>query len=202
MEGMTTMTKEAIPGYVTSEEALAMVRTCERLTAQMWVRVSKAVVDKYGNEGRELLGKVVREQGLARGKAIRKRAEQQGWPLNSIHTFYEAFEVAFPIWFSREGEKIEVTDKHSVVRFHHCAFGRQMAALHSELGTDVGKIWCENCEGSVKGHPDGSTDHALAAGYDPKLKFHPAKHILRGDPYCEHHMWWSSDEQKPDGKGE
>lgn len=190
------MTKPPIPGYVTSEEALAMVRTCERLLAQMWVRVAKAVCDQYGDDGRKLLGQVVQEQGVARGKNIKRRAEQMGLPLDSINSFYAAFEVAFPIWFSREGEKIDVTDTHSVVRFHHCAFGRQMAALHSELGTDVGKIWCENCEGSKTGHPKGSTDHALCEGYDPNLKFHPEKHILRGDPYCEHHMWWADADGK------
>jgi hypothetical protein len=194
------MSKEKIPGYVTEEEALAMVRTCERLLAQMWVRVAKAVTDKYGEDGRALLSQVVQDQGLARGAEIKNRAEKMGLPIHSIHTFYDAFEVAFPIWFSRQGEKVEVTDDYSIARFHHCAFGRQMHALHKELGTDVGKIWCENCEGSVKGHKDGSTDHALAAGYDPKLKFHPEKHILRGDAYCEHHMWWEGGEKPQPSK--
>lgn len=123
----------------------------------------KSMKENYGEEGLSNLRKTFYEAGIELGK---DEVEQLGIDNKGARAYdrivkeaLEAFEVKYEI--------TELSDTNYVLRIYNCPHAKNFRS------PEVCDVFLELDKGIVK-------------SLDPKLEFKLARHILRGDSYCEY----------------
>jgi len=140
------------------------VQRMARFTALLYYHLTKAMVDAYGEEAKEVIRKAIRAFGLERGREIARRVKEAGGELTmeNLDRFYD-----MPIaqgWSPQA--QFDGTKKYS--RTESCTF----ASLWIEKGwNEIGRLYCD-------------VDPAIREGYNSNLSYTPKENILEGDPFC------------------
>jgi L-2-amino-thiazoline-4-carboxylic acid hydrolase len=158
-EGEDHVLNNYIPGNFDSVNKYGDT-TIYGLMAKLFAQVTKAVVDVYGEEGRNAIKEGVRTFGEERGKGIAQRAKHLGKP-NTIDNYLSNYDMGRSDLFEYENifkpEVIEQT-------FTQCPFGQQWADdnLH-----EYGILYCQ------------MIDPAVAKGYNPRFEVEHDQYVLK-----------------------
>ncbi|WP_078393822.1 L-2-amino-thiazoline-4-carboxylic acid hydrolase [Shouchella patagoniensis] len=136
--------------------------------AQLFARVTKQIVDRYGDAGKNAVREGVRTFGESRGKGIAERAAHLGYE-NTIEHYLSNYDMGRSELFEFETihfpERIEQT-------FTRCPFGEQWAKddMH-----EYGILYCE------------MIDPSIAKGYNPQFDVEHDQYVLR-EGVCHFHF--------------
>jgi len=132
--------------------------------AKLFSHVSKEVVEKFGDEGKEAIKKGVWNFGYERGQNIAKRAEANGLP-NIPENYLTSYDMERSELFASDDtygkDKVEQV-------FTKCIFASQWMEDGDE---EYGMLYCEMIDPSV------------AAGYNENMECIHEKHIFE-DKVC------------------
>ncbi|AFS79808.1 hypothetical protein Curi_c28150 [Gottschalkia acidurici 9a] len=133
--------------------------------AKLFAHLSKEVVERFGDEGREAIREGVRKFGEERGKGIAKRAELAG-QTNEIENYLSNYDMGKSDHFEcksiyKENE-LELT-------YTKCLIGEQFLKDGME---EYGMIYCKNI------------DPALARGFNPDVEVKHNKFLIK-DGICQ-----------------
>lgn len=134
------------------------------IAAKLFANVAKAVIDKYGEEAREVIKEGVRALGEERGKDIARRAEVLG-ETNEIENYLTNYDMERSELF--EYETIN-KDEEIEQNFTKCVFADQWQKDGME---EYGALYCE------------MIDPAIAKGFNPNLEVVHDKHFFK-DGVC------------------
>jgi hypothetical protein len=132
------------------------------IMAKLFAHLAKAVVDRFGEEGKEAIREGVRTFGEERGRDIARRAAAHGQP-NDIYSYLPNYDMGRSDLFEYETEyhthpvEIEQT-------FTRCAFGDQWKADGME---EYGILYCQ------------MIDPAIARGYNANFEVEHDKYLLK-----------------------
>ncbi|TMW71299.1 hypothetical protein FGB90_14905 [Alteribacter natronophilus] len=133
--------------------------------AKLFGQVTKAVVDEYGEKGKDAVREGVRTFGEARGKGIAARAAHLGQD-NTIENYLSNYDMARSELFDMETEHYpEVIEQ----TFTKCPFGQQWA--DDDMG-EYGILYCE------------MIDPSIARGYNKDFEVDHDQYVLR-EGVCE-----------------
>jgi hypothetical protein len=134
--------------------------TMYAIMAKMFAHISKAVVDRFGEEGREVVMEGVRTFGEERGRDIARRAAAVGEP-NEIDNYLSNYDMGRSELFEYETlfhpKEIEQT-------FTKCAFAEQWKKDGME---EYGILYCH------------MIDPAIARGFNPNFEVVHDQYILK-----------------------
>lgn len=134
------------------------------IMAKLFAHLSKAVVDKFGEEGQDAIREGVRTFGEERGRDIARRAAANGQP-NDITSYLPNYDMGrsdlFEYETSYEPQEIEQT-------FTRCAFGDTWKADGME---EYGILYCQ------------MIDPSIAKGYNPNFEVIHDKYLVK-DGHC------------------
>ncbi|MBA4494980.1 L-2-amino-thiazoline-4-carboxylic acid hydrolase [Paenactinomyces guangxiensis] len=130
------------------------------LMAKLFAQISKAVSDRFGEEGKNAIREGVRTFGEERGRGIKERAAHMG-EKNTIDHYLSNYDMGRSDLFEYENEF-----KPGVIEqtFTKCPFGQQWADDNMH---EYGILYCE------------MIDPAVARGYNPDFEVVHDKYILR-----------------------
>lgn len=150
--------------------------TIYALMAKLFAQVSKQVVDRYGEKGKDVIREGVRTFGEERGRGIAQRARTNG-KKNTIENYMAHYDMGRSELFKYTTEfKPGEIEQHFTV----CPFGQQWAedGMH-----EYGILYCQ------------MIDPAIAQGYNPNFNVVHDEYILE-DGIC--HFRFQLDEEKED----
>mgnify|MGYP001178176674 FL=1 len=130
------------------------------IMAKLFAHVAKAVVDRFGEEGKEAVREGVRAFGEERGREIARRAAMAGKP-NSIENYLPYYDMGRSDLFEY------VTRYHPMEieqNFTRCAFGDQWKADGME---EYGILYCQ------------MIDPAIAKGYNSNFEVVHDQYLLK-----------------------
>lgn len=134
------------------------------IMAKLFAHLSKAVVDKFGEEGADAIREGVRTFGEERGRDIARRAAANGAE-NDILNYLPNYDMGRSDLFKYDTEyfpnEIEQT-------FHACPFGDTWKADGME---DYGILYCQ------------MIDPSIARGYNPNFEVIHDKYLVK-DGHC------------------
>ncbi|MEB1808319.1 MAG: L-2-amino-thiazoline-4-carboxylic acid hydrolase [Bacillaceae bacterium] len=134
--------------------------TIYSLMAKLFAQVTRAVVDVYGEEGKDVIREGVRTFGEERGQGIAHRAAHLGKP-NTIENYLSNYDMGRSELFEFENifkpQSIEQT-------FTKCPFGQQWADDNMH---EYGILYCE------------MIDPAVAKGYNPNFEVDHDQYVLK-----------------------
>jgi L-2-amino-thiazoline-4-carboxylic acid hydrolase len=130
------------------------------IMAKVFAHISKSVVERFGEEGREVVMKGVGTFGEERGRDIARRAAAAGNP-NSMEHYLTSYDMGRSELFEYETlyhpKEIEQT-------FTKCAFGEQWKKDGME---EYGILYCH------------MIDPSIAKGFNPKFEVVHDQYVLR-----------------------
>ncbi len=130
------------------------------IMAKLFAHLAKAVVDRFGEEGKEAILEGVRAFGEERGRDIARRAAARGLP-NDIGNYLPNYDMGRSDLFEYETiyhpKEIEQT-------FTRCAFGDQWKKDGME---EYGILYCQ------------AIDPAIARGYNPNFEVEHDRYLLK-----------------------
>lgn len=130
------------------------------LMAKLFAQISKAVVDRFGEKGKDVVREGVRTFGEERGRGIAQRARTNGLD-NSIENYLTNYDMGRSDLFTYTDEyrTNEIEQNFTV-----CPFGNQWAedGMH-----EYGILYCQ------------MIDPAVARGYNPKFEVEHDKYVLK-----------------------
>ena len=129
------------------------------IMAKLFAHLSKSVVDRFGEEGRDAIREGVRTFGEERGRDIARRAAAAGQP-NDIHNYLPNYDMGRSDLFEYQTEYHPVEIEQN---FTKCAFGDQWKADGME---EYGILYCQ------------MIDPAIARGYNPDFEVVHDKYLL------------------------
>ncbi len=142
------------------EEAGLEAHTVYAMMAKMFAHITKAVVDRYGEEGQEAIRAGVGRFGEARGRDIARRAAAAGKP-NTIDHYLSSYDMGRSELFNFETtfhpKEIEQT-------FTKCAFAEQWSKDGMQ---EHGILYCQ------------MIDPSIAKGYNPNFEVIHDKYVLK-----------------------
>ncbi|MDQ0256808.1 hypothetical protein J2S74_004230 [Evansella vedderi] len=134
--------------------------TIYSLMAKLFAQVTKAVVDVYGEKGKDAIREGVRTFGEERGNGIAHRAAHMG-EKNTIDNYLSNYDMGRSELF-----EFENIFKENVIEqtFTKCPFGEQWAkdGMH-----EYGILYCE------------MIDPAVAKGFNPKFEVEHEEYVLK-----------------------
>ncbi|MEC0237827.1 L-2-amino-thiazoline-4-carboxylic acid hydrolase [Paenibacillus kribbensis] len=130
------------------------------IMAKLFAHVSKAVVDRFGEEGREAVREGVRTFGEERGRDIARRAAADGQP-NDIENYLTHYDMGRSDLFEYETQYHPMEIEQN---FTKCAFGDQWKKDGME---EYGILYCQ------------MIDPAIAKGYNPNFEVVHDDYLLR-----------------------
>lgn len=139
------------------------------IAAKLFAYVAKAVIDKYGDEAREVIKEGVRALGEDRGKDIARRAAAIG-ETNEIQNYLTNYDMERSGLFQYKTlNKEDEIEQH----FVKCVFADQWQKDGME---EYGILYCE------------AIDPAIAKGFNPKLEVIHDKHFFKDGEchFCFH----------------
>ncbi|GGF97465.1 L-2-amino-thiazoline-4-carboxylic acid hydrolase [Paenibacillus abyssi] len=145
------------------------------IMAQLFAHVSKAVVDRFGEEGREAVKEGVRTFGEQRGRDIARRAALVDEP-NGIENYLPNYDMGRSDLFEYE---TTMHPKEIEQTFTKCAFAEQWKKDGME---EYGIMYCE------------MIDPAIARGFNPNFEVIHDQYILK-EGTC-HFRFQMKDEKK------
>lgn len=126
----------------------------------------KAVVDKYRDEGRDLVEKAFRELGREAGKAELERLKIRKRDVKAFAKIMEPWDPVFKL----QSELKELTEKKMVRHVLKCPLAEHWKVVGAP--SEMCDLWY-------------SFDQGVAETVNPKMTFKVLKSLYRGDPYCE-----------------
>ena len=160
------MTEHTQEPMIPLKQAVEEVRTMGRCLAELYYFFAKNLVEKFGDEGEELVHKVIKEYGEHRGSQVRKKIEAMGLPLTPEN--YRLVPDLPRIGWEAELVESNSRCQHSKVKV--CPF----ATAWKDIGCEeIASIYCE-------------IDPAKFRAYNPKIKFRRDCSLLeRGSTVCD-----------------
>jgi hypothetical protein len=134
------------------------------IMAKLFAHLSKAVVDRFGEAGKEAIREGVRAFGEERGRDIARRAAAAGQP-NDIRSYLPNYDMGRSDLFEYVTEYHPLEIEQSFTR---CAFGDQWKKDGME---EYGILYCQ------------MIDPAIARGYNADFEVEHDKYLLK-DGYC------------------
>ncbi|ALS28601.1 L-2-amino-thiazoline-4-carboxylic acid hydrolase [Paenibacillus cisolokensis] len=134
------------------------------IMAKLFAHLSKAVVDRFGEAGKEAIREGVRAFGEERGRDIARRAAAAGQP-NDIRSYLPNYDMGRSDLFEYVTEYHPLEIEQSFTR---CAFGDQWKKDGME---EYGILYCQ------------MIDPAIARGYNADFEVEHDKYLLE-DGYC------------------
>ncbi|MEH6943614.1 L-2-amino-thiazoline-4-carboxylic acid hydrolase [Bacillus sp. JJ722] len=134
--------------------------TIYALMAKLFGQLSKAVVDQFGDEGKDAVREGVRTFGEERGRGIAQRARANG-EKNTINNYLSNYDMGRSDLFTYTSDfKPEEIEQN----FTACPFGQQWADDNMH---EYGILYCE------------MIDPAVARGYNNKFEVEHDKYVLK-----------------------
>ncbi len=144
------------------------------LFARLFAIMAKKVIERFGEEGKEVVREAVRAFGESRGRDIAKKAQKAGEPL-TVENYLKFYDMARSASYEVESD---VSRYHANQKFKFCPI---WATFEEDGLEDYGYIYCQEI------------DTALARGYNPRIKFRHYHHFKDGKPDC--HMDFTLEEE-------
>lgn len=150
------------------EQVRQMVGQLGRMVGLLYLSIAKEVIEKYGEEGKNIILEGLATFGRARGERIAERVKREGKPL-TIENFFEFYDVPVTLVTKSSGEPEIMEHGKLVKRIVSCP----TVDLAREQGQlEIGKLYCEQ-------------DFAMLEGYNPELRLEKRASLMEGDKYCE-----------------
>ncbi|WP_040984909.1 L-2-amino-thiazoline-4-carboxylic acid hydrolase [Oceanobacillus jeddahense] len=158
-EGQNHAFYEYLPQAVKEEEKYAALTTFARFS-KMFAQIAKQVVDKYEEEGEDVIRRAVERYGRKRGEGIAQRARANGLE-NNADNYLKNYDMARSELF-----EVETVHKENEVEqtFTYCPFGQQWA------DDDMGKYGILYCQ---------VIDPSVAKGYNKNFEVVHDQYVLR-----------------------
>ncbi|WP_080876055.1 L-2-amino-thiazoline-4-carboxylic acid hydrolase [Oceanobacillus timonensis] len=158
-EGQNHVFYEYLPQVVEGEEKYADVTAFARFS-KMFAQIAKQVVDKYAEEGEDVIRRAVERYGRKRGEGIAQRARTNGLENNSDN-YLKNYDMARSELF-----EVDTVHKENEVEqtFTYCPFGQQWA--DDDMG-EYGILYCQ------------MIDPAVAKGYNKNFEVVHDQYVLR-----------------------
>ena len=138
--------------------------TIYALMAKLFAQISKAVIDRFGDKGKDAIREGVRTFGEERGLGIAQRARVNG-EKNTRENYLTNYDMGRSELFTYTTEYKEGEIEQN---FTVCPFGQQWADDNMH---EYGILYCE------------MIDPAVARGYNPEFKVEHDKYVLK-DGHC------------------
>ncbi|UNK17875.1 L-2-amino-thiazoline-4-carboxylic acid hydrolase [Paenibacillus sp. N3/727] len=134
--------------------------TIYALMAKLFAQLSKAVVDEFGDEGKDTIREGVRTFGEERGRGIAQRARTNGEE-NTIYNYLSNYDMGRSDLFTYTSD---IKPEEIEQNFTACPFGQQWADddMH-----EYGILYCE------------MIDPAVARGYNNKFEVEHDQYVLK-----------------------
>jgi hypothetical protein len=146
------------------------------IAAKLFGHVAKAVIDKYGEDAREVIKEGVRAFGEERGRDIARRAAAVGEP-NEIENYLPNYDMGRSDLF----EYVTINKEKEIEQnFTKCVFADQWQKDGME---QYGILYCE------------MIDPAIAKGFNPNLEVIHDKHFFK-DGVCHFCFQMKKDAEK------
>ena len=169
------MTQQNEQTKVNGDESLEPVSPYT-IMAKLFAHLAKAVVDRFGEEGKDAIREGVRAFGEERGRDIARRAAANGQP-NDILSYLPNYDMGRSDLFEYESEykpnEIEQT-------FTKCPFGDQWVADGMQ---EYGVLYCE------------MIDPSIARGYNKDFEVIHDKYLVK-DGHCHFRFQMKTSESK------
>ena len=151
------------------------IKSREGLSVSIAMELTKAAMEKYGEDAKELLAKIMYDHGYRHGKEMAARVLARGGDLDDLRELDKEFERDYKIHHPFYGR--EVSKKRYVMRIPACHMGNALTKIYPSLPESLcsSKYWCD-------------LDYGTRDGYNPKIKLSRPKWIAGGDLYCEY-VW-------------
>ena len=148
-------------------DAEAEVRRMAKLQALLYYLFAKNIIEKYGEEGRDLVRRVIWEFGRVRGESVRKQVEALGLPATPDN-YGKVPDLPSIGW---ERETVESNTRRHHTRITYCPFAEMWRELGPEA-EELGLIFCE-------------VDEAKYRAFNPRLCFERPENLLNGCARCD-----------------
>ncbi|MCL4535486.1 MAG: L-2-amino-thiazoline-4-carboxylic acid hydrolase [Bacteroidetes bacterium] len=148
-------------------DAEGEVRRMARLQALLYYLFAREIIEKYGEEGRDLVRKVVWEFGRVRGEKVREQVEAQGLP-TTPDNYGKVPDLPSIGW---ERETLRSDAEQHRTRITYCPF----AEMWRELGPQAEELGIVFCE----------VDEAKYRAFNPDLCFARPESMLCGGTCCD-----------------
>lgn len=145
------------------------------LLARLFGTMAEKVIERFGQEGKEVIHEAVRAFGESRGRDIAQNVKEAGKPL-TVENYLKHYDMARSASYDVETKE---SQNHADQRFKFCPL---WATWVEEGLEEYGYIYCKEI------------DAALAKGYNPDIKFCHYHHFSDGKPDC--HMTFSLEEKE------
>jgi predicted hydrocarbon binding protein len=130
----------------------------------------KAIVDKYGEEGRNLAKKALKDLGKAAGREELENLKIESRSIEAFVQLMEPWDLVFKIKIKSK----ELTESEnaitSIVHVSDCPLAKYWKTVNAPL--EMCDIWY-------------SFDQGVAEAVNPKMTFKIMKSLYKGDSYCE-----------------
>ena len=137
------------------------------LWSLMYYSFAKEMVDSFGEEGEEALGRAIRSYGRARGLRLKRRHEGQGLPVN-LRSLFEHYDM--PAHPGTEKTRTVFEDDELVSFTYVCPYEQIWRARGS---VELGLVYCQEFH------------HAMWQAYRPDLKVEIPEILAKDDPHCK-----------------
>lgn len=134
--------------------------TIYALMAKLFAQLSKAVVDEFGDDGKDTIREGVRTFGEERGRGIAQRARANGVS-NTIENYLPNYDMGRSDLFTYTSD---IKPEEIEQNFTACPFGQQWADDHMH---EYGILYCE------------MIDPAVARGYNHKFEVEHDQYVLK-----------------------
>ena len=151
------------------------IKSREALSVSIAMELTKAAMEKYGEDAKELLAKIMYDHGYRHGQEMAARVLARGGDLDDLRELDKEFERDYKVHHPFYGR--EVTKTKYVMRIPACHMGNALLKIYPTLPEALtsSKYWCD-------------LDYGTRDGYNPKIKLSRPYWIAGGDCYCEY-VW-------------
>jgi len=134
----------------------------------LYLSIAKEIIEKYGDEGRNMILNGIRTFGRTRGERIAEKVKKAGKPL-TLENFHKFYDV--PVTLITRQSEPEIPQEGKVIR--KVSFCPLAAFFEEEDELEIGKLYCEQ-------------DFSMIEGYNPEIILEKKKaSLMEGDDHCE-----------------
>lgn len=181
LEAMREKAGHLIDRYLQPEDPeMKWIKTREFAHVKTAMGLTKLMMERYGEDAKELLAQFQYNRGYDHGKRMLARVKARGGDIDDLGELLKEYAEDFAVHYQFYG--LEVSKNRLVMRIPACHMGTALKELYPSLPESITspKYWCDY-------------DFALIEAYNPKVKLSRPKWIPAGDPYCEY-VWEMSSE--------
>lgn len=152
---------------ISEEQVREMLGQSARQMGLLYLSIAKEVIEKYGEEGRNMIQKGIRTFGRTRGERIAERVKRAGEPL-TLENFFKFYDVPVTAITKQSDPKI-IREGKLYKKITSCPLAE---FFREEDQPEIGKLYCEQ-------------DFAMIEAYNPELRFEKGASLMEGDKFCE-----------------